>query len=68
MLKAYIPAYLAQLFPNLANLYEKVTNTKIPYRNNAVILSNFPIRKNNVTGARFTPAVEKMLEQKARTA
>ncbi len=65
MKKAYIPAYLASLFPNLANLYEKITKTEIHYRNNVVIFSKFPKRKNLIVDARFHPSIEKMLEQKA---
>jgi len=65
MIKGYFPAYLAQLFPNLANLYEKISGKQIPYRKNAVILSAEPRRENMLIGARFTPAVEKLLEQKA---
>lgn len=69
MLKAYIPAYLAQLFPHAANLYEKITKKEIPYRNNAVIFARFPERKSLIEGAEMDFTLghlkQKQLEQKA---
>jgi len=56
--KAYNGVILAGAFPSLANLYEKVTKKKIPYRNNSLVLAKFPKRKENqIIGARFLPGM-----------
>jgi len=67
--KAYMGAYLAVLFPKLADLYERVAKKEIPYRNNALIFAKFPERESSLNGARlkFIPKSGK-LEQKAETA
>jgi len=52
--KAYIGAYLAELFPRVADLYERVRGKKISYRGNKVIGCNLnEAGENHLVGARF---------------
>ena len=65
----YIGAYLSMAFPRLANLYERVSGQKIPYRRNKLVLASFDERESILpnTRFRFIPISAKELEQRART-
>ena len=65
MRRAYFGAYLAILFPRLADLYERITKKEIPYKRNNLIFAKFPERENLIEGARFKFLPKSRLEQTA---
>ena len=62
----YARHYIAESFPRLVKLYERMTGKKFDaYEGNKIIGARFPERKSHLEGARFRFEIGARLEQRA---